>query len=342
MCGGVDSIDMWNTITSFSNLTNAYHKAARRRRYKGDALRFGMNLEHELLLLQKELRNHTYTPGAYRSFVRHDSKRRVIQVAPFRDRVVHHALCNCIAPIFERHFLYDSYACRKNRGTHKAIGRVEQFVQSVSNNYSHDVYCMQCDIRKYFDSIDHTILFRCITQHIDDPQILHLVWKIIKSNGLDKGIPIGNLTSQLFANIYLNELDYIARFHIGIHHFVRYMDDIVIVMPTKEKLWNAYLLMKTVCEQSLLISFKGSFPNIIPCEKGIPFLGYTLFREYRTLRPDTVRRMFVKAKRKRHAYDIGMVSESAFTNGMMSFDGYARHANAWKIREKLKDITSGK
>jgi len=299
-----------------------------------------MNLEHEILLLQKELRTGTYKPGEYRSFIRHDSKRRVIQVAPFRDRVVHHALCTVIAPIFERHFLYDSYACRKGRGTHKAIARVERFVQSASKNYSRNVYCMQCDIRKYFDTIDHVILFRYIIRYVEDARTRELIWKIIKSNGLDKGIPIGNLTSQLFANIYLNELDYIARFSFGVSHYVRYMDDMVIIIPTKEKLWSAYILMKTVCEASLFVSFKGLFPNIIPCEKGIPFLGYTLFPNYRTLRPDTVRRMMKKAKKKRHAYDIGMVPESSFINGVMSFDGYARHANAWKIRKRIRNITN--
>ncbi|MFA5870974.1 MAG: reverse transcriptase/maturase family protein [Candidatus Paceibacterota bacterium] len=330
---------MWRTITSFSNLSNAYHKAARRRRYKGDALRFGMNLEHELLLLQKELRDGTYMPGGYRSFVRHDSKRRIIQVAPFRDRVVHHAICNSIAPIFERHFIYDSYACRQGRGTHKAIARVERFVQSASENYSRNAYCMQCDIRKYFDSIDHVILFRCVMKRIYDLRTLQLIWKIIKSNGLDKGIPIGNLTSQLFANIYLNELDYVAKFSIGAKRYVRYMDDMVLIAPTKQELWNIYVVMKKECEQSLLLSFKGISPQIISYERGIDFLGYVLFREYRTLRRDTVRRMFKKAKHKRIAYDRGIVSRTSFINGMMSFDGYARHANAWKIRKKLQSIT---
>lgn len=326
---------MWNQLTSFSNLCDAYKKAARRRRYKGDALRFGMNLEHEILLLQKELRSGTYKPGEYRSFVRCDSKRRIIQVAPFRDRVVHHAVCNCIAPLFETHFIHDSYACRKNRGTHKAIQRVERFIQSASENFSIPTYYMQCDIRKYFDSIDHVVLFRCIMKRVYDLRTLQLIWKIIKSNKLEIGIPIGNLTSQLFANIYLNELDYVVRFSIKNKRYVRYMDDIILFDSNKEKLWKAYVCMQRICEQELHISFKGNIPRIAPCKKGIDFLGYITFRTHRLLRKSTVRRMFKKARRKRSAYEKGFISEYAFKNAMASFDGYIKHANAWKIRKKI-------
>ncbi|RJQ29229.1 RNA-dependent DNA polymerase [Candidatus Parcubacteria bacterium] len=329
---------MWYRLTSFSNLCDAYKKAARRRRYKGDALRFGMNLENEILLLQKELRSGTYIPGDYRSFIRHDSKRRIIQVAPFRDRVVHHALCNCIAPLFESHFIHDSYACRKNRGTHKAIQRVERLTQSVSKNFFEPVYYMHCDVRKYFDSINHIVLFSQIMKRVYDLRTLQLIWKIIKSNGLTVGIPIGNLTSQLFANIYLNELDYTTQFLIGAKQYVRYMDDVILIESEKKKLWNIYIQMKYMCEKELCVSFKESSPRIIPCEKGIDFLGYISFRTYRLLRKSTVRRMFKKARKKQYAYKKGFVSEYSFKNAMASFDGYIKHANAWKIRNELKKI----
>lgn len=331
---------MWDTITDFSNLYTAYHRAALRRRYKGDALRFGINLERELLLLQKELRDGSYKPGAYRSFIRCDSKRRIIQVAPFRDRVVHHAVCGVIAPLFEKYFIYDSYACRKGRGTHKAVFRVEKYVQAISNNYSDHAYSMHSDIRKYFDSIDHEVLFRCIQKRIYDKQTLQLLWKIIKSNGMDKGIPIGNLTSQLFANIYLNELDQYVRGDRGITTYVRYMDDIIIVANTKQELWNIYMYMKDICEHTLLISFKESSPQIIPYEKGIPFLGYVLFRTHRTLRKSTMRRMFKKAKKKQILYEKGVVTRDSFVNAMASFDGYVKHANAWHVRKKLNNLTA--
>jgi RNA-directed DNA polymerase len=164
------------------------------------------------------------------------------------------------------------------------------------------------------------------------------VWKIIESNKMGKGIPIGNLTSQLFANIYLNELDYEAQFNIGAKKYVRYMDDIIVVTKTKKELWSAYEAMRVKCEQTLLLSFKESSPQIVSYKNGIHFLGYVLFRSYRGLRKSTIRRMLKKAKKKLDAYNSGTLSSQSFINGIASFDGHMSHANAWQIRSRLRSF----
>jgi len=202
--------NLFNKIYSFENLHLAYLKASRCKRYRDNVLEFSYNLEGNLLKLQKELLNQTYQHGKYREFIVKDLKKRHIKAAPFRDRVVHHALCNIIEPIFDKGFICDSYACRKDKGTHKAIKKTQIFLRSISDVKAkkallEDTYCLQCDISKYFASIDHKILLNLIKKKIADKKVLWLIQGILDSsydNEPGKGIPIGNLTSQLFANIY--------------------------------------------------------------------------------------------------------------------------------------------
>jgi len=167
-----------------------------------------------------------------------DSKKRVIRAAPFKDRITHHALCNIIEPIFEKSFIYDSYACRENKGSHKAIKRLRSFIKSIKDtngckNYE-KIYYLQCDIVKYFDSIDKDILLELIKKRIKDKEVLYLI-KIIL-NSYEKGLPIGNLTSQLFANIYLNEFDFYVKNVLKCKYYIRYMDDFILLDVDKQQL----------------------------------------------------------------------------------------------------------
>jgi retron-type reverse transcriptase len=217
--------NLFESITSFENLWLASKKAQRGKRFKDSALRFNAELEKNLLQLKQELEEQTYHCGCYRQFYVQKSKKRLISAAPYRDRVVHHALCNIIEPIFDRTFIYDSYACRQGKGTHKAVERFSSFLRNPENNY-----VLKCDIRRYFPSIDHRILLQAIKRKIACPKTLDLIDIIIESGRslnepkdevlyfsgdelftpIDraKGIPIGNLTSQFFANVYLDRFDH--------------------------------------------------------------------------------------------------------------------------------------
>jgi len=242
---------LFEKIASFENLLFAAKQAQKGKKMKHNVSEFNFGLEGEILKLQEELRSQAYMPGKYRHFYVNDPKRRLISAAPYRDRVVHHAFCNVIEPLFDRTFIYDSYACRAGKGTHKAINRCQRFVRA-------NKYVLQCDIRKYFPSVNYRILLSIITRKIRDKKVMWLAELIINSvscltservgglaglpayrhTGLQAnpqtGIPIGNLTSQFFANLYLNELDYFVKFDLGEKHYLRYMDDFLIFSKNKK------------------------------------------------------------------------------------------------------------
>lgn len=192
-------------------------------------MEFEYELGENLLKLKNELESENYRHGNYCHFTVCDSKKRHIKAAPFRDRIIHHAVCNIIESIFDKGFIYDTYACRKNKGTHKAIKRLQSFISiRQTGELTPKYYCLKCDISKYFDSIDQNILFKLVKKKIVDTKVLNLVKMIINSDNVEtqKGIPIGNLTSQLFANIYLNELDQFVKRKLQVKKYIRYMDDL--------------------------------------------------------------------------------------------------------------------
>jgi RNA-directed DNA polymerase len=231
--------NLWPDIIDFENLLQASHQAQRGKRYRPNVLAFNYNLEEELLQLQHELKDKTYQPGKYRTFSIYDPKPRMISAAPYRDRVVHHALCNVIVPILERTFIADTYANRTGYGTHRALKRFVHFARTSQ-------YVLQCDIRKYFPSIDLEILKTILRRKIKCPDTLWLIDAIIDGSnpqggdveyflGDDlltplqrrKGLPIGNLTSQFFANLYLNGFDHFIKEQLKARKYLRYVDDFV-------------------------------------------------------------------------------------------------------------------
>jgi retron-type reverse transcriptase len=231
---------LYDTLTSFPNLLSAYYKARKGKRQRDNVARFDLHLERNLVHLQDQLEKRTYTPGPYRSFYVRDPVRRLVSAAPFYDRVVHHALCNVIEPLFEPRFIYDSYACRKGKGTHRAVHRFCAFMRK-------NTYVLQADILRYFPSIDHAILLDILRERIADPDVLWLLDVIVHSGrgilepeyimqwfpgdnlfagSRPRGLPIGNLTSQFLANVYLNELDYFIKFDLRHRYYLRYCDDV--------------------------------------------------------------------------------------------------------------------
>lgn len=237
--------NLYPQIVSFDNLLLAWHKARKGKRYSPAAAVFERHLDVELAALHKELGDETYQPGPYRSFTVHEPKRRTISAAPFRDRVAHHALCNVIGPIFERQFIDDSYANRVGKGTHRALDRCTEFMRRYK-------FVLQCDIQQFFPAIDHAILKHILARTLADPQTIALCEKIIDSGtGLlaheyemrwfpgddllaaarPRALPIGNLTSQFWANVYLNPLDQFVKHTLRCQGYERYVDDFL-CLPT--------------------------------------------------------------------------------------------------------------
>lgn len=289
--------NLFDRVCSFENIHLAYLKARKGKRFKKDILSFSYGLEKNLILIKEDLETQTYKHGKYKEFIVQDSKKRLIRAPLFKDRVVHHALCNIIEPIFEKTFVFNSYACRKKKGAHKCVERSQVFLKD-----SKDEYCLKCDISKYFDSIKQEVLFNIIKRKIKDEKIIWLINNIINSFNQETGvgIPIGNLTSQLFANIYLNELDQFVKHNLKQKKFVRYMDDFLILGKEKKELHMLKKEIKMFLENKLRLELNPKKANVFPLSLGIDFLGYVLFRQYILLRKNTVKRLLKKMERSKN------------------------------------------
>lgn len=343
--------NLFNQIISFENLYLAGRKSRKGKRLKDNVIKFEENIEAELFRLQEELFSKTYSPGIYRESAIYERKPRKISAAPYRDRIVHHALCNIIEPIFEKTFIFDSYACRKGRGTHKAVDRFTEFCRK-------NKYVLKTDIRKYFPSIDHEILFEKIKRKIKCKDTLWLIKTIIDgSNKQDavinyfegddlfapfvrkKGIPIGNLTSQFFANIYLNDLDHYAKEALGCKYYIRYVDDITVFGNDKKSLWRIKENMeKLLIKDRLKLNALKTY--VAPVSVGIDHLGYRVFPAYRLLRKDNSMLFIRKLKRMRQLYEKSLITFEKLNASVQSWLGHAKHADSFGLRRSISRLFS--
>jgi retron-type reverse transcriptase len=338
--------DLYPQVCSFENLYQAYRKARRGKRGKASVSSFECNQEEELWRLHDELRSHTWQPGQYHNFTIHDPKRRLISAAPFRDRVVHHALCNFLEPIWERLFIADSYANRKGKGTHKAILRCNEFARQYR-------YILQCDVEQFFPSIDHQVLYSILVQRLDDPQTCSLIQKIIQSGqgvqqevyqmrwfpGDDlwaaarpRGLPIGNLTSQFWANVYLNGFDHFVKRELSCPAYVRYVDDFALFADDKATLWR---WKEAIVERLSRLRLVLHEPQVYPVSTGIPFLGFRIYPDHRLLKK---RRGIVFQRRFHRLYLKWAADEISRQRLDAAARSWAAHASWGKtrgLREKV-------
>ena len=313
----------------------AYRKAAKGKRSQPNVAAFEQRLEDNLLRLQAELRAKTYQPGAYTSFYIHEPKKRLISAAPFRDRVVHHALCNLIEPLFERSFIFDSYANRVGKGTHTALDRAQGFARRYP-------YVLQCDLRQFFPSIDLQILRHTLARKMRDRQVLWLCDQIIASGrevlreeyatvyfpGDDlfaalrpRGLPIGNLTSQFWANCYLDPLDHFVKRALRCPGYVRYVDDLLLFGDDKATLWEWKTALEARLAQLRLTLHPGAQPR--PVSEGFPFLGFVIYPEKRRLKR---RKRLYYQRKLRHLYRDYAQGRLPFERLSASVQGWANHA----------------
>lgn len=322
------------SIISLENLFESWHEFAKGKRGKLDVQIFERNLENNLFQLHEELKNKTYRHGNYTSFYITDPKVRHIHKAIVRDRVVHHAVYRILYPIFDRSFIFDSYSCRNNKGTHQAIYRLERFIRKVSKNYTGPCFALKCDVRKFFASINHDILMSLMEKKIKDQDALWLVKGIIRSfpqkgstllKGLNPqrtGMPIGNLTSQLFANVYLNELDHFVKYTLKAKHYIRYCDDFVVLDRDKDKLIGLRNEIEGFLISELKLYLHGDKVVIRRFNKGIDFLGYVTLPHHRVLRTKTKKRMFARVTKK----------------NLPSYLGVLKHCNGYKLEKEIRRL----
>jgi retron-type reverse transcriptase len=340
-------IPMYASLVAWDNLYLAYRKAARGKRGHPNVAQFEYRLEENLIQLQEELADETYQPGPYHSFYIHEPKKRLISAAPFRDRVVHHALCLQIEPVFERSFIHDSYANRIGKGTHRALDRAQAFARKFA-------YVLICDIESFFPAIDHAILLAQLKRKIVDPKVVRLVQKILHSGrdvlqeeyamryfpGDDlfavqrpRGLPIGNLTSQFWANCYLNPLDHFIKRALRCRGYLRYVDDFLLFSNQKVQLWSwKREIIRRLATLRLTLHPQAQ-PQ--PVSEGIPFLGFRLFPERRRLK--NRKGVYYQRKLNRMIAELEQhpEKEEALLQSVQGWANHVRYASTIGLRKAL-------
>ncbi len=311
------------------NLLAAWREFLRGKRSKHDVQEFQHNLMDSVLALHRDLKNKTYIHGAYYAFNISDPKPRNIHKASVRDRLLHHAIYRKLYPFFDKTFIADSYSCRVGKGTHKAMNRFRAFANRVSKNHTRTARVLKCDIRKFFASVDQKILMNIVARYISDPDIVWLIGQVVRSfnSGIvGKGLPLGNLTSQLLVNVYMSEFDQYAKHKLKAKYYVRYADDFVFLSDDKRWLESLLPRIAEFLATNLALSLHPDKVFIKTLTSGIDFLGWEHFPDHRVLRWATRRRM------KR------WIREHPTAETIQSYRGLLSHGNAKKLRTMLKDL----
>lgn len=362
---------MFEKVCHLENLLKAYYLARRGKSEKFRVNEFGFGLEQNIIAIRRALQSGTYSPAPYMQFTVYDQKTRQISAPAFLDRVVHHSLTAVIDPLFEKKFIYDSYACRKGKGTHFGVKRVKKFLMAARCSHGRDkkVYVLHCDIRKYFQSISWDILISLIQKTIYCPRTLDLITKIITTHDyvdrnfvpdhpeqLDlfhatrtppstvfvdkrKGLPLGNLTSQLFANVYLNELDYFVKEHLRERWYARYMDDFLIIHPDRAHLQVAKERMEAFLRERLALELHPKKVQIKNVSHGVTFVGYRIFYDHVLVRGSTLLRMQKRYRKKEKGFRQGKIPQDTLMRSHASLSGHLKHANTHNLRKTFPTPT---
>lgn len=335
-------------IISWENLRLAYQKAARGKRGRQAAAAFEFQIADNLLQLQMELENGRYEPGAYHHFTIHEPKRRLISAAPFRDRVVHHALCNIIEPLFEARFHPHSYANRVGKGTHRAIDQLQRYARRYR-------YVLRLDIVQHFPSLDHELLKAELFRVLHDQQVRGLISKILQSGegvlaeeyemvyfagddlfaaGRPRGLPIGNLTSQFWSNCFMNAFDWFVARGLGCGAYLRYVDDFALFADSKRQLWEWKAAIVEYLA-GLRLTIHQSAAQVCPVGNGIPWLGFVVYPTHRKLKRRNVVQFRRRLERNISAYRRGEISFAELDATVQGWINHVRYGDTWGLREHL-------
>ena len=311
------------------NLLEAWREFLLGKRSKTDVHEFSLRLMDNLLSLRDDLLHHIYRHGGYQAFTISDPKPRHIHKAAVRDRVLHHAIYRTFYPFFDKTFIADSFSCRIGKGTHRAIQRFAVFGRRASRNHTRTCWVLKCDIKKFFASIDHATLTEIIRSYLPDPGLRWLLGEVIgsfSSTAPGKGLPLGNLTSQLLVNIYMNEFDQFVKHRLKVKYYVRYADDFVITSSDRRELEDLILPIQAFLAERLKLELHPGKVSIATIASGVDFLGWVHFPDHRVLRTATKRRMF-----------RGIGASKGTKETVQSYHGLLSHGNAKKLWKKVED-----
>jgi retron-type reverse transcriptase len=314
----------YDSIISIENLLLAWREFVRGKKQKTDVQEFEYRLIEKLTSLHVQLKSKTYRHGAYEAFKINDPKPRDIHKASVLDRVLHHALYRTLSPFFCPLFIADSYSCQLGKGTHKALERFTKFANIVSQNNTKQCFVLKCDVKKFFASIDHVVLSEILKTRIIDKDVLRLLQNIIDSidSGVaGKGLPLGNLTSQLLVNIYMHEFDVYMKQTLKVKYYIRYADDFVVFARDEKYLKEVLHCQRQFLEEKLALRLHPHKVSIETLASGVDFLGWVHFPHKRTLRTVTKRRMLRKLRKDPDNQSI-----------LQSYEGLLGHGNTHKLR----------
>jgi retron-type reverse transcriptase len=336
--------NVFEKIISIDNLFAAWDAFKSDKRSRKDVQAFERNVEEHLFALYRDLSSKKYKHGAYSGFWIKDPKPRHIHKATVRDRILHHAIFTILNPIFEPTFIAQSFSCRIGKGTHKGIQMLAEIVNKLNRNGYKDVFVLKCDVRKFFDSINHDVLLRILAKRIKDPDAMWLLSEIVESftSGQSnlfecKGVPIGNLTSQLFANVYMNEFDQFLKHKLRVKYYLRYTDDFIVVSNDKKYLCDLIEPIKQFLKSELTLSLHPYKVTIRKFSQGIDFLGYIILPYHRQLRTKTKKRIFRKLFRRMKEHKQGLIPLEKVEQTLQSYLGVLSHADSYALAENLRN-----
>ena len=315
----------YDDIISMDNLLLAWHEFVKGKKSKPDVLNFSLHLFDNILQLHSDFANKTYQHGGYQSFYITDPKLRHIHKASVRDRLVHHAVYRQLYPLFAKTFIADSFSCQLGKGTHRAVKRFNNFACQSSKNNTKTCWVLKCDIRKFFENIDHKALLKMLNEYIVDKDIINLLAEIIKSFqvNLGKGLPLGNLTSQLFVNIYMNKFDQFVKHKLKAKYYLRYADDFLFLSNDRTSLDKYLRSVDEFLRNELKLELHPQKLFIKTIASGVDFLGWVNFHHHTTLRTKTKRRMFKR------------LSKNATPESLASYLGLLRHGDTYALQQKV-------
>lgn len=321
----------YSTLISIENLFQAWNEFKKGKRKKFDVQTFERNLEDNLFNLHQKLKTKSYKHGSYSEFYVNDPKRRHIHKAEVCDRIVHHLIYEYLYNIFDNTFIYDSYSCRLNKGTHRAVRRLEKYARIVSKNYVQSCWALKLDIKQFFASVDHDILLKLIVKKVKDKDIIWLINEILTSfrtgENREAGIPLGNLTSQIFANLYLNELDQFIKHDLKIKYYIRYADDFLILNKSRAQVFQCLDTLKHFLGNKLKLEIHPQKIVLRKLSWGIDFCGYIVLPHYILPRTKTKRRIMRK-----------VAGRKINNQSIQSYLGYFSHSKTYRLQRNLKNL----
>mgnify|MGYP003372740706 CR=1 FL=1 len=324
---------------TFEKLLQAHYRARKHKAYKNEVVKFEFNLENNLINLLNQLQDKSYRLGDYFSFKVFEPKERIIQALPYKDRIVHQwYIEEFIKPYIIPRFIRTTFACLDNKGTHHAVEEVQNQMKSFKTNHD-NFWVLKCDIKKFFYNINPYILYNIMKKYITDKDLLFLTQILIFNGPIDKkalGIPIGNYTSQFFANIYLNEFDQYIKRVLKIKCYTRYMDDFILILKSKKECIIIKEKIEKFLHEVLQLELNDK-SRYYPYSMGVNFCGYRIFTTHRLLRVSSKKKIKKKVKKWNNAYSNNSLDLPLTMQSLNSWLGHSKHCNSYKLRNKVID-----